>query len=113
MRSQARTGIATLAAFLLGVPLVPRAALADEPATQQVRVTTNMGEFVIEVRSERAPLTAVASTVLLSPSTGYQNKSPATKTSRQSPIRSETPGLTQAGKRSATSATTTAWTIPT
>ena len=58
MPSQARTGIATLAALLLGVLLVPRAALADEPATQQVRVTTNMGEFVIEVRSERAPLTA-------------------------------------------------------
>jgi cyclophilin family peptidyl-prolyl cis-trans isomerase len=58
MPSQARTGIATLAAFLLGVLFVPRAALADEPATQQVRVTTNMGEFVIEVRSDRAPLTA-------------------------------------------------------
>jgi cyclophilin family peptidyl-prolyl cis-trans isomerase len=58
MPSQARTAIATLAALLLGVLLVPRTALADEPATQQVRVTTNMGEFVIEVRSERAPLTA-------------------------------------------------------
>jgi cyclophilin family peptidyl-prolyl cis-trans isomerase len=58
MPSQARTGIATLAALLLGVLLVPRAARADEPATTQVRVTTNMGEFVIEVRSERAPLTA-------------------------------------------------------
>jgi cyclophilin family peptidyl-prolyl cis-trans isomerase len=58
MPSQARTAIATLAAFLLGVLFVPRAALADEPATQQVRVTTNMGEFVIEVRSDRAPLTA-------------------------------------------------------
>ncbi|HTD12344.1 MAG TPA: peptidylprolyl isomerase [Steroidobacteraceae bacterium] len=41
----------------LGVLLAPGAARADEPATQ-VRVTTNMGEFVIEVRSERAPLTA-------------------------------------------------------
>jgi cyclophilin family peptidyl-prolyl cis-trans isomerase len=58
MPSQARTGIATLAALLLGVLLVPRAARADEPATTQVRVTTNMGEFVIEVRSDRAPLTA-------------------------------------------------------
>jgi cyclophilin family peptidyl-prolyl cis-trans isomerase len=58
MPSQARTGIATLAALLLGALLVPRAARADEPATTQVRVTTNMGEFVIEVRSERAPLTA-------------------------------------------------------
>jgi len=58
MPSQARIGIATLAALLLGVLLVPRAARADEPATTQVRVTTNMGEFVIEVRSDRAPLTA-------------------------------------------------------
>ena len=58
MPSQPRTGIATLAALLLGVLLVPGAARADEPATQQVRVTTNMGEFVIEVRSDRAPLTA-------------------------------------------------------
>ncbi len=57
MPSQARIGIATLAALLLGVLLVPRAARADEPAAQ-VRVTTNMGEFVIEVRSDRAPLTA-------------------------------------------------------
>jgi hypothetical protein len=58
MPSQARIGIATLAALLMGVLLVPRAARADEPATTQVRVTTNMGEFVIEVRSDRAPLTA-------------------------------------------------------
>jgi cyclophilin family peptidyl-prolyl cis-trans isomerase len=57
MPSQCRTGIAALAALLLGVLLAPGAARADEPATQ-VRVTTNMGEFVIEVRSERAPLTA-------------------------------------------------------
>jgi cyclophilin family peptidyl-prolyl cis-trans isomerase len=57
MPSQARIGIATLAALLLGVLLVPCAARADEPAAQ-VRITTNMGEFVIEVRSDRAPLTA-------------------------------------------------------
>jgi cyclophilin family peptidyl-prolyl cis-trans isomerase len=57
MPSQCRTGIAALAALALGVLLAPGAARADEPATQ-VRVTTNMGEFVIEVRAERAPLTA-------------------------------------------------------
>jgi cyclophilin family peptidyl-prolyl cis-trans isomerase len=57
MPSQCRTGIAALTALALGVLLAPGAARADEPATQ-VRVTTNMGEFVIEVRSERAPLTA-------------------------------------------------------
>jgi cyclophilin family peptidyl-prolyl cis-trans isomerase len=39
------------------VLLAQGAARADEPTTQ-VKVTTNMGEFVIEVRSERAPLTA-------------------------------------------------------
>jgi cyclophilin family peptidyl-prolyl cis-trans isomerase len=57
MPSQCRTGIAALAALALGVLLAPGAARADEPATQ-VRVTTTMGEFVIEVRAERAPLTA-------------------------------------------------------
>ena len=57
MPSQCRTGIAALTALALGVLLAPGAARADEPATQ-VRVTTNMGEFVIEVRAERAPLTA-------------------------------------------------------
>jgi cyclophilin family peptidyl-prolyl cis-trans isomerase len=57
MPSQRRTAIAALTALALGVLLAPGAARADEPATQ-VRVTTNMGEFVIEVRSERAPLTA-------------------------------------------------------
>jgi cyclophilin family peptidyl-prolyl cis-trans isomerase len=39
------------------VLLAQGVARADEPTTQ-VKVTTNMGEFVIEVRSERAPLTA-------------------------------------------------------
>ncbi len=38
--------------------LLPGGALrADEPGAQ-VRVTTNMGEFVIEVRQDRAPLTS-------------------------------------------------------
>jgi cyclophilin family peptidyl-prolyl cis-trans isomerase len=58
MPSQCRTRITALTALLLGVLLVQGAARADEQAAQ-VRVTTNMGEFVIEVRSERAPLTAV------------------------------------------------------
>jgi cyclophilin family peptidyl-prolyl cis-trans isomerase len=57
MPSQCRTGIAALTALALGVLLASGTARADEPATQ-VRVTTNMGEFVIEVRAERAPLTA-------------------------------------------------------
>lgn len=57
MPSQCRTRFATLTALALGVLLLPGAARADEPTTQ-VKVTTNMGEFVIEVRSERAPLTA-------------------------------------------------------
>ena len=57
MRIQSRTRFAVLTALLLGLPAPARYACADEPATQ-VRVTTNMGEFVIEVRSDRAPLTA-------------------------------------------------------
>ena len=57
MPSQRRTRIPALTALVMGVLLVQGAARADESAAQ-VRVTTNMGEFVIEVRSERAPLTA-------------------------------------------------------
>jgi peptidyl-prolyl cis-trans isomerase A (cyclophilin A) len=60
----ARTRIAMLAALLLAPLLLPRAGAAEPPAAQsgppsatQVKVTTNMGEFVIEVRSDRAPLT--------------------------------------------------------
>jgi cyclophilin family peptidyl-prolyl cis-trans isomerase len=41
-----------LAALLPGAP-----SRAAEPTTQ-VRVTTNLGDFVIEVRNDRAPLTA-------------------------------------------------------
>ncbi len=44
-------------ALLCGFALLHAAAGAAEPATQ-VRVTTSMGEFIIEVRSDRAPLTA-------------------------------------------------------
>ena len=45
-----------LLALLLG--LLPLAAARAEEPNQQVRFTTNMGEFVIEVRQDRAPLTA-------------------------------------------------------
>lgn len=44
------------ATLLLALPLLPHAVRAEE--TTQVRVLTNVGEFVIEVRPERAPLTA-------------------------------------------------------
>jgi peptidyl-prolyl cis-trans isomerase A (cyclophilin A) len=51
-----RTRMAVLASLLLGL-LCGGASRADEPLPQ-VKVTTNMGDFVIEVRSDRAPLTA-------------------------------------------------------
>jgi peptidyl-prolyl cis-trans isomerase A (cyclophilin A) len=52
-----RTRIALPLALLLALLLpLPRAAAED--AATQVRVTTNMGDFVIEVRNDRAPLTA-------------------------------------------------------
>jgi peptidyl-prolyl cis-trans isomerase A (cyclophilin A)/peptidyl-prolyl cis-trans isomerase B (cyclophilin B) len=59
--------ISLFAALLLGSLLLSGPGPAAEPptheatpheATTQVRVTTNMGEFVIEVRNDRAPLTA-------------------------------------------------------
>jgi peptidyl-prolyl cis-trans isomerase A (cyclophilin A) len=57
MLIQSRTRLAVLAGLLLG-PLLPFGLLhADEP-NPQVKVTTSMGEFVIEVRSDRAPITA-------------------------------------------------------
>jgi cyclophilin family peptidyl-prolyl cis-trans isomerase len=49
------TRITALTALLLAV-LVSTASHAEQPT--QVKVTTNLGEFVIEVNSERAPLTA-------------------------------------------------------
>jgi peptidyl-prolyl cis-trans isomerase A (cyclophilin A) len=44
------------ATLLLTLPFVAHAVRAEE--TTQVRVVTNLGDFVIEVRPERAPLTA-------------------------------------------------------
>ena len=51
------TRIGLLASLLLASLLLSAASRAAEQITQ-VRVTTNMGEFVIEVRNDRAPLTA-------------------------------------------------------
>jgi peptidyl-prolyl cis-trans isomerase A (cyclophilin A)/peptidyl-prolyl cis-trans isomerase B (cyclophilin B) len=51
------TRIALLAGLLFGSWLLTAACGAAEP-NPQVRVTTSLGEFVIEVRSDRAPLTA-------------------------------------------------------
>ena len=44
------------ATLLLTLPFMARTVRAEE--TTQVRVVTNLGDFVIEVRPERAPLTA-------------------------------------------------------
>ncbi|MBV8974610.1 MAG: peptidylprolyl isomerase [Sinobacteraceae bacterium] len=49
--------IALLAGLLCGSWMLSASCGAAEPNTQ-VRVTTSMGEFVIEVRNDRAPLTA-------------------------------------------------------
>jgi cyclophilin family peptidyl-prolyl cis-trans isomerase len=51
------TRIALLAGLVFSSWLLSAAGQAAEPDTQ-VRVTTSMGEFVIEVRNDRAPLTA-------------------------------------------------------
>ena len=57
MRIQSITRIALLAVVLLGWLLTAARASADEQTTQ-VKVTTSMGDFVIEVRTDRAPLTS-------------------------------------------------------
>ena len=57
MSIQPRTRIAALATLLLSLMLLDGEARADEP-NPQVKVTTNVGEFVIEVRQDRSPLTA-------------------------------------------------------
>jgi cyclophilin family peptidyl-prolyl cis-trans isomerase len=56
MPIKSRTRLALLAGVALGSLVWQAAARADEPLPQ-VRVTTNMGDFVIELRSDRAPLT--------------------------------------------------------
>ncbi|HEY0766409.1 MAG TPA: peptidylprolyl isomerase [Steroidobacteraceae bacterium] len=57
MSIQPRTRIGALATLLVTVMLPHGEARADEP-NPQVKVTTDMGEFVIEVRQDRSPLTA-------------------------------------------------------
>jgi peptidyl-prolyl cis-trans isomerase A (cyclophilin A) len=57
MSIQPRTRIGALAATLLTLMLAHGEARAQEP-NPQVKVTTNVGEFVIEVRQDRSPLTA-------------------------------------------------------
>lgn len=59
MPIQSRNRSALLTGLLLGLLSALGAAGADAPpAPTQVRVTTSMGDFVIEVRADRAPLTA-------------------------------------------------------
>jgi len=57
MLTKSPTRISVLAGLLLGSLLLSGISRAAEQTTQ-VRVTTNMGEFVIEVYDERAPITA-------------------------------------------------------
>jgi len=57
MPIKSRTRLATLLPATLLFGLLHGSAQAAEPATQ-VRVTTSMGDFVIEVRPDRAPVTA-------------------------------------------------------
>ena len=54
---QPRTRTTLLATLLATAPLLSAAVRADEP-NPQVKVTTSMGEFVVEVRQDRAPMTA-------------------------------------------------------
>jgi cyclophilin family peptidyl-prolyl cis-trans isomerase len=57
MSIQPRIRIGALATLPLAIMLLQAGARADEP-NPQVKVTTNVGEFVIEVRQDRSPLTA-------------------------------------------------------
>jgi peptidyl-prolyl cis-trans isomerase A (cyclophilin A) len=57
LKSPSRLAALLPAILLSGLALLHEAACAAEPATQ-VRVTTSMGDFVIEVRMDRAPVTA-------------------------------------------------------
>lgn len=56
MLIQSRTQSALLAGLLLALLVLGGSARAADAPTQ-VRVSTNMGDFVIELRTERAPLT--------------------------------------------------------
>ena len=58
MPSQFRTRAPIIVALILcaGLPLAGGAARADQPPPQ-VRVSTNMGDFVIELYPDRAPIT--------------------------------------------------------
>jgi peptidyl-prolyl cis-trans isomerase A (cyclophilin A) len=56
MLIQSRIRFALLAGLLLG-PLVLWGGARAADAPTQVRVSTNMGDFVIELRADRAPLT--------------------------------------------------------
>ena len=60
MTISSRMGLSALAAALVALSLLRDGAGAEEPLTQltQVKVTTNMGEFVIEVNNDRAPITS-------------------------------------------------------
>jgi cyclophilin family peptidyl-prolyl cis-trans isomerase len=49
---------ATFGLLLALCVLAPAARTEEAPAPTQVRITTNMGEFIIEVRNDRAPLTS-------------------------------------------------------
>jgi cyclophilin family peptidyl-prolyl cis-trans isomerase len=53
---QPRTRTALLATLLAAASLLSAAGRADEP-NPHVKVTTSLGEFVIEVRQDRAPMT--------------------------------------------------------
>ncbi len=61
MPTQSRTRLALLAGLTLGSLVWQAASAAEETGPKeplpQVRVTTNMGDFVIELRTDRAPLT--------------------------------------------------------
>src|SRR5580658_7428068 len=56
MLIQSRTRLALLTGLLLAL-MVPWGSARAADAPTQVRVSTNMGDFVIELRTERAPLT--------------------------------------------------------
>ena len=58
MPFRTRTRLAARLTLLLTLTVLQGVVRAEEAAPTQVRITTNMGEFVVEVRSDRAPVTA-------------------------------------------------------